>query len=147
MPTVKPETQTTADTTLLAKVEAARLKAREVLRMRRLNDLLAQLNPAGKDLEAVQKASKRVQARLAGLKYDMDKLDAEHPEFEYKKERFEKDVKYTEEDVKHEEQVLKSRQKYVDELKAKLDDVQTGKWLCNLDDLNALAEQLLTNNA
>jgi chromosome segregation ATPase len=134
---------TASDNSLMEKVKAARVLARNFLRLRRLNDLAAELNLAEKRLSDDKSILKRREASLAGAKYDLEKLDEQHPEFEYKKEALEKMMKNWEGEVTFMSKEVEYNQKQVDEVKTKMDDVQSGKWLCSLDELNAKAEELL----
>lgn len=162
MPTNNDETPTKK--TLREKTQSFRNKARRILRMEKINDILQeifmvnrQLTNTEKEIEKLTKEKTSAEKITARAEYKVSNLDPEDPDFDEKvvkaetfveteKERQEKVLKQISSNIKSYTEDTKNYTKEIGELGKAIEAVESGEIKISIDRMNELANELISES-
>ena len=127
-------------------VQSFRDKAREVLRMEMISDLLQDLFYADKNMSNVVKSREQIEKEEAVLNYELGKLDKDHPNYEQSKENKEKKLKYTEEEKETNEKAKERAQKEINAINKDIEKIESGETPVSIDAVKALTDKFISQS-
>lgn len=141
------QTQDIQIESLSEKVQNIRDKAREILRMAKINNLMVYKFNATKDVKFYENNVKNSEKQLAIANYKLAKLDPEYPDAENQKKYYEEVVKiYTERLAENNKKLAdynKEADKKVKEYDEKITKWESGENKVSIDELNQLADEMI----
>ena len=142
------DTQNINVETLSDKVKAVRTQARDILRMKMINNRFAKIFDFNTTATEYSKEIEAVNKKLAITVYNQNKkLDEEHPDFENIKTNVETTIKseteYTEKLVKEYNDSIAKCKEEVTKLEAEITEIENGDKKVNIEDVNALSTEIL----
>jgi V8-like Glu-specific endopeptidase len=133
--------------TLSQKVQDIRDKARSILRMAKINNLMVYKFNATKDIKFFEDNVKYTEKQLAIAKYDLAKLDPEHPDAENKtkicQEAIDSYTKKLENNTKKLTEYKEDADKQIKEYDEKITKWESGESKVSIDELNQLADEMI----
>lgn len=138
----------TQNPTLSDKVKAARLQARDIIRLGMINRRFAKIYDLNLDLAAYKKDVETTAKRLAVLVYEKNKaLDVDHPNYEETLKATEERIKNATEDAasttKCLEDAIAEVTKAIADLEKEVTDIEAGEKKVNISEINDLSAQIL----
>lgn len=162
MPTTNDETPTKK--TLREKTQAFRDKARRLIRMEKINQILQRIFGVNKDISNFEKSIEdlteektNAEKIVARAEYKIIKLDQDDPDYKEKKE---KALKFVETEKKRQEDTLKyidtetektnkhieTCKENIEKLDKEIEAVETGETRVSIDEVNSLASSLISKS-
>lgn len=142
------ETNKTTPTTLTEKVAAFKLKARESLRMALISPRLGKISTLENTIEEVKNQKATFEKReIAVAKYNLTKLDAEHPLFDEMKEAAEKRIVALEERLPTFDKEVEELEKEIAEQKEGIAKIESGETKVSKEALADLVEEMIKQDA
>lgn len=148
---------------LKANVQSLRDEARNILRMQMINSIMNTIfdteRSIAKNENTIESSKKDIELEklfLNAEKYDLDKLDKNHPLYERHKEDMGKRIEQQEKNLqklieintKHKEQQLKENTEaleYIKKLNKKIEDIENGEKKVSINNVDELVKQMLDN--
>lgn len=137
--------------TLLDKVKGYRSKARDILRMSKINDLLQKKYRLDDIVKELKHALEEATKDKARVEYNITKLDTLNPDYEIEKKFLDNKLKEINECIEKLNNDITAETKKIEE-KSKDIDNSIAKWengdsLVNIDDVYQIAEEMLAAEA
>ena len=133
--------------TLSENVQSLRDKAREILRMRTINNVMANKYDISKNLKQYEDNLAYTVKKLDITNYKLTKLDEMDPEFDDKKKILDKDAEYFTDEVTRAEKNLEEAKTNNEKALAKCDEDitkwESGEKLVNIEEVNGLVNQMI----
>lgn len=138
---------TKAPLTLAEKVAKYKLIARESLRMQLISARLTRIANLEEQAKATTKCKENIEHWILVDKYELSKLDTEHPDYEAHKKDKEESIKYNEDKLTAHDKELEDIQKLITEQQEGIAKIESGETKVSLEALNALVDEMLTQDA
>ena len=134
--------------TLTQKVEAARLQARDIIRLGMINRRMAKIYNLNVDLVDYKKDLETIANQLAVFVYEKNKaLNVDHPNYAENLKATEEKIKARTEDAaastKCLEEAITETNKALDEVNKEIADIEAGEKKVNISEVNELSTQIL----
>ena len=133
----------TPEQTLQGKVQTFRDKAREILRMRMISDLLQQLFRDDCRMTNAQKGLAEEEKQLEIARYNQSKLDEKHPSFATQTETSEKTLKCAEARIKNVQKMIEQEEEAKNETLAEIAKVETGEVKVSIESVKRLTDEMV----
>ena len=132
-----------APTVLTEKVNKIKVIARDYLRMKLISPRLTKIASYEADLAANAKEVDAVNHEILVENYEIGVLDQNHPDYAETKADKEKVVANDQDTLKALAEDAANTKKAIDEQKAGIADIESGKTKVSLDELNEMVEKLI----
>lgn len=131
------------DPTLSITVDQARKRARDLLRMKRINRLKNDLLEVTNEKESIFKLFSRKNRELAGLEYDLEHLDKEHPLYGDKKDDLKAQIKALKKENDRTGKQSLSYDDKIAEINEQITKWETGENKVDKEELYELADRII----
>lgn len=132
---------------LTTKVSNYKLIAREALRMELINPRLTKISILKNNIAEYNECKNKANHNIKVQKYELSKLDQEHPNYDKNKTFKEETLKDLEEQVKHYDEHILDIEKEILEQKEKITKIENGETKVSIDDLNCLVDKMIRQDA
>lgn len=133
--------------TLDTKVAAMKIIARDALRMKLISPRLSTISNLENEIKEINKAKDIINHEILVTSYEISKLDTGHPNYDKTKTAKEEKLKVYTEALGDNDKEITEIQKEIDEQKAGIAKINNGETLVSKDELNALVETLIIQDA
>lgn len=128
---------------LSKQVAKARVKARDILRMLKINQIMDIILDYENDKKYYEKLQATRTKAIKVAEYEITKIDEEDPEAKEKKERSEKEIKDITESIKITDEKIKKMEEMIAEQKEKIKKVESGEYKVDKMALSNMALSLI----
>lgn len=141
----------TTEPTLSTKVKDLRVKARNILRMKWIEKVLESINLLETKITNYTKLTEESKKYLTTRKYELAKLDTEHPDYKETKERNSQRLKeiqeVTDEQLKTYAKKTEETQELIQTKQTLITNIESGEKKVSLEELNEMTNTLIDNLA